>query len=57
MIKCSCCGKDISEEARTCPHCGQPTEYKKTSDAQNFQGCSTILWWIIVAVVLCAIIG
>lgn len=57
MIKCSCCGKDISEEARTCPHCGQPTEYKKTSDAQNFQGCSTILGWIVVAVVLCAIIG
>ena len=57
MIKCSCCGKDISEEARTCPHCGQPTEYKKASDANTAKGVWDLLWWIIGAVVICAIIG
>jgi len=55
MIKCPCCGKEISEEAKVCPHCGQPTEYKKTSDANTFNGVTNILSWIIVLVIACAI--
>ena len=55
MIKCSCCGNDISEEAKVCPHCGQPTEYKKSSDANTFNGVTNILSWIIVLVIACAI--
>lgn len=57
MIKCVCCGKDISSEARICPNCGQPTEYKKTTDANTAKGIWDFLWLIIGAVVLCAIIG
>lgn len=53
MIKCSCCGKSISEEAKLCPHCGQPTEYKKENDKHT----GNVIFWIIVVVVLCAIIG
>lgn len=53
MIKCSCCGKDISEEAKVCPHCGQPTEYKKQTAANTFNA----IYWIIALGILCAIIG
>ena len=29
LIKCSECGKEISDTAKTCPHCGTITEHQK----------------------------
>lgn len=53
MINCTCCGKEISEEATRCPHCGQPTAYKKAKNTATFNA----IYWIIAIIVLCAIIG
>lgn len=55
MIKCSCCGKEISEEARVCPNCGQPTEYKKKRDESTSNTVASIIYWIIVLVIAAAI--
>jgi hypothetical protein len=27
MVHCNSCSRDISREAKTCPHCGQPDPY------------------------------
>ncbi len=27
LVKCHSCGKEISSEAKTCPHCGEPDPY------------------------------
>lgn len=29
LIKCPECGKEISDTATTCPHCGTKTNYQK----------------------------
>ncbi len=52
-IICSCCGKEISPEAKVCPHCGQPTAYKKNLDKTRFD----FIYWLIAAIIICAIIG
>lgn len=31
LIKCSECGKDISSEAKACPHCGAKPQYKPSA--------------------------
>lgn len=35
LIKCSGCGKDISEHAKACPHCGQPKWHQKVQYLTN----------------------
>ena len=31
LIRCSECGKEISDKANTCPHCGAPVEKSETA--------------------------
>lgn len=61
LIKCKECGKDISENASTCPNCGNPntltTEQKKEEiknriEEQNTQG---VIAGLITLVVLVAV--
>lgn len=33
LVHCNACGKEISDAAQTCPHCGQPDPYTQ-EDAQ-----------------------
>jgi hypothetical protein len=33
LINCKDCKKQISDQARTCPHCGCPTDIQKSIDA------------------------
>lgn len=64
LIKCHECGKEISDLAKTCPHCGAPTNPKADdmkelgSGLQNLgAGCSslgTLLIVIGVVIVLLA---
>lgn len=35
LIKCSACNRDISSEAATCPHCGQPQASRPQPGAIN----------------------
>ena len=36
LISCKECGKDISDKALTCPHCGAPTKYAQQKEDDNF---------------------
>ncbi len=35
LIHCNTCGKEISDTAAVCPHCGQKTRYGKTLEDQK----------------------
>jgi len=57
LIKCQECGKDISDQASSCPHCGAPTEYGKKEAKKdrgkrrsNVQGAGCLI--IILALIL-----
>jgi uncharacterized membrane protein YvbJ len=48
LIKCSECGKEISDKAKECPHCGNPINSRenvaipqevKVVSAPNKEGC------------------
>lgn len=53
MTKCRTCGKDISKNAKQCPHCGAPTPGAIAGQAVTGAGCGILLApFIIVAVVL-----
>ena len=53
LIKCEECGKEISEEARTCPNCGVKTAKTKK---QN-KTISKVVIMVLIIVTLIAIIG
>ena len=57
LICCNECGKEISEKAELCPHCGEPTKWGKKKAKKerrhrrgNIQGAGCIL--IILAIIL-----
>lgn len=35
LIKCPECGKEISDTATTCPHCGTITQHQKDLNAKS----------------------
>ena len=65
LISCPECGREISDKAPACPHCGAPTkvadkneeERKKarTKQRANTQGFGCLL--IIIGVILAAVTG
>lgn len=48
MIKCRECGREISDQAPSCPYCGAPSA-KKVADDANQQTASK---WTAIGVVL-----
>lgn len=46
LIKCHECGKEVSDSAVQCPHCGC-----KTSHGQNLGNAKVLLWKLLIAVV------
>ena len=38
LIKCGECGKDVSDKANSCPHCGCPIENKESTNTYNYNG-------------------
>lgn len=57
LMNCTECGKEISDKAASCPHCGAPTEWgqKETKKERrkkrgNVQGAGCLL--IILAIIL-----
>lgn len=40
LIKCSECGKEISEQASSCPKCGCPTKENKIKNNKSSVGMS-----------------
>ena len=47
LVKCKECGKEISDKAESCPHCGAPQKKKSTQ-----YGCGTLIFFGIIVLVL-----
>jgi DNA-directed RNA polymerase subunit RPC12/RpoP len=67
LIKCSECGKEISDKAKECPHCGNPINYRENVtipqevnvvSAPNKEGCflQTMNLGCIVVIIIVVII-
>lgn len=56
---CRECGKEVSTEATTCPHCGvsQPTKSAASRNLSGFQGCAVILLLVVAAGVVSSILA
>ena len=37
LIQCNECGKQISDTAKACPHCGAPCEFNEESRSSDMQ--------------------
>ena len=48
LIKCSECGKEVSDKAKTCPNCGNPTQNKKFDVDKEMSALKKFLIFIIV---------
>lgn len=53
LIKCSECGKEISSNAKACPHCGNPTKNRKFDVDKEV---SALKKFLIVGIVIFAIV-
>ncbi len=42
LIKCSESGKEISSEAKVCPHCGKPLVVEQSTAQGNNSSCSKV---------------
>ena len=51
LIKCKECGKEISDKAKTCPNCGNPTKSKRFDIDKEV---STLKKFLIVGIVVIA---
>ncbi|MAX27016.1 MAG: hypothetical protein CMJ19_21180 [Phycisphaeraceae bacterium] len=40
MRECPSCGREVSEQAHTCPHCGQPL---RETAGQQLAGCGLLV--------------
>lgn len=47
LIKCSECGKEISSDAKSCPHCGKPLPRPKGKPFYK-----SVRFWIVVIIVI-----
>ena len=51
LIQCPVCKKEVSDEAITCPHCGNLMVKAKTP--LNSINCMYIIWYVITTVMTC----
>ena len=53
MINCSECGKEISDQARTCPNCGHPSDREaKMQRVQDTNQQSSRVGRVIVGIIM-----
>ncbi len=63
LIKCSECGKEISDKATSCPHCGFVTDESlplgmtKTQVTKDVQGCMKFFLIMFATIFIIAIIA
>ena len=50
LIKCSECGKEISDKAKVCPNCGAKTEFAKKKNKDNKLTILIIIGFILILV-------
>ncbi len=54
LIKCDECGKQVSDKASACPHCGAPVEKEKTKNnniVNNDKMNESALWGFILSII------
>ncbi|MCH7905614.1 MAG: zinc-ribbon domain-containing protein [Armatimonadetes bacterium] len=62
LIKCKECGREVSDNAASCPHCGNPikTPRPQLSKPNSFQSClgcigfAVLLAWIASSLGICS---
>lgn len=52
LVKCRECGKDVSSEATTCPHCGVSLQERESGCFRWAGGCATIAVLSLFAIIL-----
>ena len=53
LVHCPECGKEVSDAARTCPHCGCVFSTSGSgSSSGSSSGCATVVGLIIAALIL-----
>ena len=59
LIACEECGKEISAEALTCPHCGKPSKKarNKAMDSKQGIGCILVMSGIVIALLFHPLLG
>ena len=63
LIKCQECGKEISDKATSCPHCGAvtneslPLGMNKTQVAKDAQGCMKFFLITFATIFIIAIVA
>ena len=50
LVKCRECGKEVSKEAKTCPHCGIKSPFKP--DISVSEGCAILVIMVVLLGVL-----
>lgn len=50
LINCTECGKEISDSAKQCPHCGSQTKQGKRMTEAKFQGVSLLIYLVMCIV-------
>ena len=50
VTKCEVCGKDVSSDAWSCPHCGHP--YRQNNDEMAEQAKSRVVMAVALAIVM-----
>ena len=43
LIKCRECGKEISDKAKSCPHCGSPTFFAEEENKDNWKSIGLVV--------------
>jgi hypothetical protein len=57
LVKCTECGKEISNEAPSCPNCGKPTSAAADTGKRKGTGCLPMIGLIVVGTVIATIVG
>lgn len=52
LIQCKECGKEISDRADACPHCGCPT-----CDGENQRNTNSIPFWLFLIVIIACVVA
>lgn len=52
LIKCSECGKEISDQATSCPSCGAPTTKSALPAAKVKRKTSPVAWAALIAIIV-----
>ena len=54
LVKCTECGKEVSENAMSCPNCGNPIKQRvlQTKAAESRKSIKKLLWGVGIAIIV-----